>query len=121
MLAQYTAASLVSEAKGLSHPGSVDSIPTVQHHEDHVSMGPVAGSTALKLVELAADVIAIELLCGAQGLDFRLDEGAEPGIGTGELHRRVRAVVSRWTDDRELHPDLAALGATVRKGSFTSM
>ncbi len=118
MLAQYTAASLVNECKGLAHPGSVDSIPTVQHHEDHVSMGPVAASSALEVVDLVADVVAIELLCAAQGLDFRIDEGAKPGAGTQSLHDRVRQVVTRWTDDRELHPDLRALGDAVRRGRF---
>jgi histidine ammonia-lyase len=131
MLAQYTAASLVSECKGLSHPGSVDSIPTVQHHEDHVSMGPVVARSALEVVDLLADVIAIELLCGAQGLDFRIcgesvdEEGKlvqvpkrRPGAGTLEIHRRVRAHVTRWDDDRVMHPDLAVLGRAVRDGAF---
>ncbi len=131
MLAQYTAASLVSECKGLSHPGSVDSIPTVQHHEDHVSMGPVVARSALQVVDLLADVIAIELLCGAQGLDFRLngekidDDGMlmevskrRPGIGSLEVHRRVRELVTRWEDDRVMHTDIAALGAGVRGGVF---
>ena len=133
MLAQYTAASLVSECKGLSHPGSVDSIPTVQHHEDHVSMGPVVARSALQVVDLLADVVAIELLCGAQGLDFRLsgesidDDGQlvavpkrQAGAGSLEIHRRVREVVTRWLDDRVMHTDLAALGAAVRNGRFDS-
>jgi len=131
MLAQYTAASLVSECKGLSHPGSVDSIPTVQHHEDHVSMGPVVARSALQVVDLLADVVAIELLCGAQGLDFRIsgqrtDEDGEltevpkrrPGGGSLEIHRRVRTLVTRWEDDRVMHTDLAILGAAVRDGIF---
>ncbi len=118
MLAQYTAASLVSECKGLSHPGSVDSIPTVQHHEDHVSMAPIAARGALEVVELLSDVVAIELLCGAQGLDFRMDDGGEPGAGTRATYELVRARVTRWVDDRVLHPDLAALGEAVREGVF---
>ena len=131
MLAQYTAASLVSECKGLSHPGSVDSIPTVQHHEDHVSMGPVVARSALLVVDLLADVVAIELLCGAQGLDFRIagertNEQGElvsvpkrrPGTGSLEIHRRVRERVTRWHDDRVMHTDLAILGAAVRAGVF---
>ena len=131
MLAQYTAASLVSECKGLSHPGSVDSIPTVQHHEDHVSMGPVVARSALQVVDLLADVVAIELLCGAQGLDFRIsgertdDQGQlvsvpprRPGSGSLEVHRRVRERVTRWQDDRVMHTDLARLGEAVREGVF---
>lgn len=130
MLAQYTAASLVSECKQLSHPASVDSIPTVQHHEDHVSMGAVAAASALRVVDLVADVVAIELLCAAQGLDFRIEgeriedgvltlgPGANPGRGTAAVHRLVRERVPRWIDDRVLHPDLAALGRAVREGVF---
>jgi len=130
MLAQYTAASLVAEARGRAVPGSVDSIPTVQHHEDHVSMGPVAARTALEVVDLVADVVAIELLAGAQGLDFRLAGEAvvdgelvrvapqQAGTGSRAVHDEVRRHVDRWLDDRVLHPDLAALGAAVRAGRF---
>ena len=134
MLAQYTAASLVAEARGRAVPGSVDSIPTVQHHEDHVSMGPVAARTALDVVDLVADVLAIELLAGAQGLDFRrageaVDaDGAmvsvppgEPGAGTMAVFAGVRELVTRWHDDRVLHPDIAALGAAVREGRFAEL
>jgi len=130
MLAQYTAASLVSECKGLSHPASVDAIPTVQHHEDHVSMATVAARSALHLIELVADVLAIELLCGAQGLDFRLAGEAvvggqvvavppqRPADATRATYDTVRARVPRWRDDRVLHPDLAAVSAAVRAGAF---
>lgn len=119
MLAQYTAASLVSECKGLSHPASVDSLPTIQHHEDHVSMGPLAAAGALHIVELLTDVVAIELLCAAQGLDFHLesDEG-RPGEPTLAIHAKVREIVPRWEADRVLHRDLVALGSAVRAGVF---
>jgi histidine ammonia-lyase len=132
MLAQYTAASLVSECKGLAHPASVDSVPTVQHREDHVSLAPLAAQGAWRIAEALADVLAIELLCGAQGLDLRLEgEGADergqtieespgtPGVGTLSTWRKVRARVPRWVDDRVLHPDLTALGAAVRDGAFS--
>jgi histidine ammonia-lyase len=131
MLAQYTAASLVSECKGLAHPASVDSIPTVQHHEDHISMAPVAARGALEIVDLLSDVLAIELMCGAQGLDFHLSgEGVDDdgqrievppraaGVGSAEIHKRVRRHVARWIDDRVLHTDLRALGLAVRQGEF---
>lgn len=131
MLAQYTAASLVSECKGLAHPASVDSLPTVQHREDHVSMGPIAARGAWRIAEALADVLAIELLCGAQGLDFHLageavdDEGqvvevtpGVPGPGVLRTWRAVRARVTRWDDDRVLRPDLDALGRAVREGAF---
>jgi histidine ammonia-lyase len=132
MLAQYTAASLVSECKGLAHPGSVDSIPTVQHREDHVSMGPVAIHGALAILEAVADVLAIEILCGAQGLEFHLsgtavdERGATvqvpagaPGRDTRRTHELTRERVARWVEDRVLHRDLAALGAAVRDGVFS--
>ncbi|MEZ4320995.1 MAG: aromatic amino acid lyase [Myxococcota bacterium] len=120
MLAQYTAASLVSECKGLSHPASVDSVPTIQHHEDHISMGPIAASGALHLVDLLADVVAIELLCAAQGLDFRTgsEEAGRAGRGSRSIHAAVREIVPRWDADRVLHTDLRALGAAVRAGRF---
>lgn len=133
MLAQYTAASLVAEARGRAVSGSVDSIPTVQHHEDHVSMGPVAARTALDVVELVSDVVAIELLAAAQGLDFRMAGEAEvdgvlasvppkqPGAGSRRVHERVRERVSRWHDDRVLHPELEVLGQAVRDGVFAGL
>lgn len=119
MLAQYTAASLVSECKGLSHPASVDAIPTAQHLEDHQSMGPIAARGALTVCEAVADVVAIELMCAAQALEFHLDARVgRPGAGTAATFAAVRAQVTRWTDDRVLRPDLAALGAAVRAGAF---
>ena len=131
MLAQYTAASLVSECKVWSHPASVDTIPTVQHQEDHVSMGPIAARGALHISEALADVLAIELLCAAQGLEFHLsgqavsDEGVplaveplKPGVGTSATYRAVRERVEKWVEDRVLHPDLVVLGRAVRDGCF---
>ncbi|MBM4392477.1 MAG: aromatic amino acid lyase [Deltaproteobacteria bacterium] len=128
MLAQYTAASLASECKGLAHPASVDSIPTVQHHEDHVSMGPIAARLALRVVENVADIVAIELLLAAQALDWRLRgarfvDGARvdghpetfaPGILA--LHAEVRGAVAFWPDDQLMHPALVAVGRLVRSG-----
>lgn len=130
MLAQYTAASLCSECKGLSHPAVVDTIPTVQHHEDHVSMGPIAGRLTLRVLECVADVVGIEALLAAQALDFRRDgvsfpggvrtEGPRPTLAPGVEQARaaVRAVTPRWHDDQVLHPALAAVGALVRRGGL---
>jgi histidine ammonia-lyase len=120
MIAQYTAASLVSACKGLSHPASVDSIPTVQHHEDHVSMGPIAARTALEVTEHVADVLAVELLVAAQGLDWRKDAGGTAAPGTAAIFDLVRGCSPRWTRDRVLHPDLAAVSAAVRAGAFAT-
>jgi histidine ammonia-lyase len=132
MLAQYTAASLVSECKVWSHPASVDSIPTAQHQEDHVSMGPIAARAAWQISHALADVLAIELMCGAQGLDFRLNgdgvdehgnrmktEPLQAGEGTLKTYQEVRGLVARWEEDRVLHPDLESLGRAVRRGEFS--
>ncbi len=119
MIAQYTAASLVSECKGWSHPASVDSIPTVQHHEDHVSMGPIAARGAMHVAEALAHVLAIELMCGAQALDLQRAAGHGPaGRGSQVAYNRVRELVARWDDDQVLYPDLHRLGAAVREGAF---
>lgn len=131
MLAQYTAASLASEIKGLAHPASVDTIPTVQHHEDHVSMAPIAARTALEAAECCADIVGIELLLAAQALDLRKNGYAENSDGEAvsaeplelapavqALWERVRGVVDYWADDGVLHPCLAAVGGLVRSGAL---
>jgi histidine ammonia-lyase len=116
MLAQYTAASLVSELRTMAQPVGADTIPTEGHRGDTVSFGPLAARAALTAVDLAADVVAIELLCGAQGYDLRA------GVGASAAARAVRDTVRRhvafWGTDRVLHPDLAAAGAAVRAGAF---
>ena len=131
MLAQYTAASLVSEAKQLAVPASIDTLPTVQHQEDHVPMAPSAARSALEVIDRVADVVGIELLCGAQGLDFRMageavdaegrlgsTEPRQPAAATRAIYDLVRARVPRLDDDRVLHPDLLAVGRAVRQGCF---
>lgn len=132
MLAQYTAASLASECKGLAFPASVDSIPTVQHHEDHVSMGPIAARRALETIECLADIVGIEVLLAAQGLDLRERGRAwgpngeplevrpiAPPPAVARMRSAVRAVVPFWEDDGVLQPALAASGRLVRSGALT--
>lgn len=119
MLAQYTAAALASEMKGLAHPASVDTIPTVQHHEDHVSMSPIAGRMALQSIECLADIVAIELLVGAQALDLReQDDGFPAPQKLALLHQHIRKKVHFWKDDNVLHPDIRALSEMVRQSDF---
>jgi len=108
MLLQYTAASLVSENKVLVHPASADSIPTSANQEDHVSMGSIAARHARDVLVNAQRVLAVELLCAAQGLDFRLRAGASPGSGVAEAHRRVRQRVAHLGSDRDPGPDIGA-------------
>ena len=117
MLAQYTAAALASECKGLAHPASADSIPTVQHHEDHVSMSPIAARKALEILECLADIIAIELLVGAQALDLRhqVDQYDAPS-DLVNLHDIIRKDVPFWEDDGVLHPAIRSMSTLVRQG-----
>jgi histidine ammonia-lyase len=108
MLLQYTAASLVSENKALVHPASSDSIPTSANQEDHVSMGSIAARHARDVLANARRVLAVELLCAAQGIDFRLRGGTGPGSGVAEAHRRVRQRIDHLGSDRDPGPDIAA-------------
>jgi histidine ammonia-lyase len=107
MVYQYAAAALVSENKSLAHPASVDSIPTSANQEDHVSMGPIAARHARSVVENVERVLAFELLCAAQGLDFRLAGVVRPGVGVGQGHALIRARVTHLDADREPRPDIA--------------
>ena len=117
MLAQYTAAALASECKGLAMPASVDSIPTVQHHEDHVSMAPIAARHTLEILECLADIVAIELLLAAQALDLRMQTDHLPlPQPIAEIHAQIRTKVQFWSDDQVLHPDVRILGQMVRQG-----
>jgi histidine ammonia-lyase len=116
MIPQYVAASLVSENKALCHPASVDSIPTSAGQEDHVSMGNAAGLKAWQVLANAERVLAIELLAGAQAIEFLAP--LEPGIGGRAARDAVRAVSPRLTDDRPLAGDIEAVATGIRDGSF---
>ncbi len=116
MMAQVTAAALVSENKTLAHPSCVDSIPTSANREDFVSMGAFAALKAREVVGNALGVVAIELLCGAQGLEFR--EGLRPGRGVAAAHDFIRRSVPRLDADRAQAPDIETLGEMVRDGSL---
>ena len=86
MVAQYTAAALVSENKVLSHPASVDSISVSADQEDHVSMGPIAVRKCTEILKNVRNVLAIEMMSAAQAMEFH--EGRKPGRGTKKDHRR---------------------------------
>jgi histidine ammonia-lyase len=116
MIAQVTSAALVSENKILCHPASVDSIPSSAGREDHVSMGMTAALKARQVVEHVRTCLAIELLVAAQAIDLRAP--LRPATKVGEAHRRVRAVVPRLEDDRELHRDIEAVCALVDEGQL---
>jgi histidine ammonia-lyase len=114
MIAQYTAAALVSENKVLAHPATVDSIPTSANKEDHVSMGTIAARKARQIVANAENVLAIELLCGAQALD--LFTNLKPGEGTRRAYACLREVVDHLEEDRILARDIAAVRELMRSG-----
>ena len=116
MVAQIAAASLVSEAKVLAHPASVDSIPTGASKEDHVSMGMTAARKAARILRHAETVIGIELLCAAEGIDAH--RPLKSGRGVERAHSIVRRLVPRVTQDRPLTPAIESLAAAIREGAF---
>ena len=116
MLAQYTAAALVSENKTLSYPASVDSIPTSAGQEDHVSMGTISARQCEQVVGNLENVIAIELLEAAQALDFRAPLAY--GQGTAVGHRMVRERVPHLREDRNLSEDIATIRELVASGDL---
>ena len=116
MIPQYVAASLVSENKALCHPASVDSIPTSAGQEDHVSMGNTAGLLALQVLANAERALAIELLAGAQAIEFLAP--LEPGPGVRATHDAVRELSERLRDDRPLSGDIERVAAAIRDGSI---
>ncbi|MFM7719098.1 MAG: histidine ammonia-lyase [Actinomycetota bacterium] len=118
MLAQYTAASLVSECKVLAHPASVDSIPSSAGQEDHVSMGMTSARTLREIVANAELVVALEGLAAAQALDLRAP--LEPGAGTGAARAAIRREVATLAEDRELRPDIDAVVALVGSGALVA-
>lgn len=115
MVAQYTAAALVSENKVLAHPASVDSIPTSAGQEDHVSMGTIAARHAWEILKNVEHVLAIEMLVAANGIDFR--EHA-PGEGTGAAHRVIRSHVSHMERDRVFYPDIEKVRDLITRGEI---
>ena len=119
MLAQITAAALVSESKILAHPASVDSIPTGASKEDHVSMGVTAARKALQVVRNAETVIAIEWLCAAQALEFL--KPLRPGAGVEQAYRILRERVAPLERDRVLAPDIEAATELVRAGALAAI
>ena len=116
MIPQYVAASLVSENKVLAHPASVDSIPTSAGQEDHVSMGNASGLKAWQVLANVECVLAIELLAGAQGVEFLAP--LQPGVGVRAAREHVRSLSPRLRDDRTLAGDIEAVAASIRDGSL---
>lgn len=104
MIAQYAAASVVSENKSLAHPASVDSIPSSANQEDHVSMGTIGARKAKQIVDNAYSVVAIEVICAAQAIDYRSPELL--GRGTKWIYDKCREQVPFLDKDRALSNDI---------------
>ncbi|EDP64124.1 ribonucleotide-diphosphate reductase alpha subunit [alpha proteobacterium BAL199] len=119
MIAQVTAAALQAETKLLTSPASVDSLPTSANQEDHVSM---ATHGARRLLAMAANlrrVVAVELLCAAQGIDLRRPLTTSPALA--EALAEVRAVAPFFENDRQVAPDIEAVAARIGAGAFDKL
>jgi histidine ammonia-lyase len=118
MMAQVTAASLASECKVLSHPASVDTIPTDGSKEDVVPMAMGAAWKLRRIIRNVQHVLAIELMCAAQGIDYRRPLRAGRGVETA--HAMVRSRVATLADDRVLSGDIVSLADAVAHGDFVA-
>jgi len=116
MTVQYTAAALTSENKVLAHPACVDSIPTSANFEDFVSMGVTAAQKAMQILENTEYIIAIELLCAAQAIEFRGPE--KLGKGTRIAYKNIRKIVPKLKEDRVLSDDIEKIRLEIRKNVF---
>ena len=116
MIAQVTSAALVAESRVLSHPASVDSIPSSAGREDHVSMGMTAALKARQVAEFTRSCLAVELLVAAQALDFR--QPLRPGRGVAAAHRLLRESVPTLEVDREIHRDIEAVSRLIDSGAL---
>jgi histidine ammonia-lyase len=116
MIAHVAAAALLNEAKVLAHPASADSVPTSGGKEDHVSMGMTAALKFHQIVENAERLLAIELLCAAQGLEYRLP--LKPAERVGAAVAVVREHVRKLDEDRVLAPDIEGLAKAIRTTKF---
>jgi histidine ammonia-lyase len=117
MIAHYTAASLVAENRAMCFPASSDSIPTSAGQEDHVSMGAGSARKAYAIAANTEQVLAIEALAGAQGLDLR---DLEPAPGTAAARAAIRAVSAPLQEDRSLAPDIEESRELVASGRLAS-
>jgi histidine ammonia-lyase len=119
MMLQVTAVALLSEAKILAHPASADNVPTDGGKEDHVSMGMTAATKLRSIVNLAEQVIAIELITGAEGLEHR--KPLVPGGGVKAAYEIVRAQVKPLNEDRSMSVDIQKIIEKIRADEFDSL
>ena len=116
MMAQVTAAALASENKSLAHPASVDSIPTSANQEDHVSMATFAARRLHDMLDNVADIVAIELLAAAQGVEFHRPKRSSPALE--HVIRSLREISPPYVEDRSLSADIARVSALISKGAY---
>ena len=116
MIAHVTAAALLNECKVLAHPASTDSVPTSGGKEDHVSMGMTG---ALKMGQITHNlelILAIEMMCAAQGLDYR--QPLQPSRAVARAHAGIRAIVPHLDEDRVPAPDIEAIARLIQTGKL---
>jgi histidine ammonia-lyase len=117
MISQYVQAALVAENKVLCHPASVDSIPTSGNQEDHVSMGWGAGRKLFPVLDNTRRVLAIEILCAAQGIEYRAP--LKPGHGVADVLELIRRHVPPLTEDRSPSEEIEVVAALIEDGTLT--
>jgi histidine ammonia-lyase len=118
MMAQIVAAALVADLRLKAHPASVDTIPTDNNKEDHVSMGVGAALKARDAVRFLETILALELMCAAQAIEFH--RPLKAGRGVERAHDTIRQVLPPLDQDRFMQPDIAAVEQLVRSGAFAS-
>ncbi len=116
MMAQVTAAALASENKSHAHPASVDSLPTSANQEDHVSMATYAARRLHTMLDNVSNIVAIELLAAAQGVEFHHPKKSSPSIET--VIESLRAISPPYEQDRSLSPDIRQVAASVDSGAY---
>ena len=116
MIAHVTAAALLNECKVLAHPSSTDSVPTSGGKEDHVSMGMTGALKLRQITDNLELILAIEMMCAAQGLDYRLPLQPSPVVAAA--HAKIREVVAHLEEDRIPAPDIEAIASLIRGRKF---
>jgi histidine ammonia-lyase len=116
MMAQIVAAALINECQVLAAPASCGNVPTSGGKEDHVSMGMTAALKLRTIVDNLERIVAIELMCAAQAIEFRLPLRSSSTIQRAQ--ETIRSVVPQLQEDRSLAPEIEALATAVREGAF---
>jgi histidine ammonia-lyase len=119
MIAQVAVVDILAEMRVLSHPASVDSVTTSANKEDHVSMGMAAARKARRAVECLQYVLAVELVCAAQALEYL--KPLQPGVGVASGYKLVREYVPPLDGDRMLSPDIERIRGVVADGGFRDL